>query len=79
MKRRVFIAGLGGAAAWPMVARAQQTAMPVIGFLDAGSAAERTQQVAAFRRGLGEVVTKKGRTLPWNSDGRRATTGDLVS
>jgi putative ABC transport system substrate-binding protein len=62
--RREFLAAFGGAAAaWPLAARAQQSAMPVIGFLNSGSPGERTHLVAAFHQGLGETAHVDGRNV----------------
>src|SRR5215831_6262657 len=65
IERRKFLATLGGAAAvaWPLAARAQQAAMPVIGFLSSRSPSESTGVVAAFRQGLGEMGFVEGRHL----------------
>jgi putative tryptophan/tyrosine transport system substrate-binding protein len=63
MKRREFIAGLGGAAAWPLVAHAQQSGIPVIGYLDAGAADGAGAMLAGLRKGLSQMGYVEGRNI----------------
>jgi putative ABC transport system substrate-binding protein len=63
MRRREFIAGLGSAAAWPVVARAQQAAVPVIGWLSGRNSETDAHVLPAFRRGLNRQGYVEGRNV----------------
>src|SRR5262245_65130476 len=63
MRRREFITLVGGLAAWPLAVRAQQSAMPVVWFINAAAAQSYKQQLSAFLKGLGEAGYVDGRNV----------------
>ena len=85
-RREVIKAILGSVSAWPLVALAQQSDIPVIGLISTGSSADIAHLVAAFRRGLNETGFIEGQNVlieyPWAEnqyDRTPALAADLVS
>ena len=63
LRRREFIAALGGGAAWPLAVSAQQRALPAIGYLSARTAESEASMLVSVRRGLGDVGYTEGRNV----------------
>src|SRR5215210_4208003 len=82
MKRREFVAGLAGAAAWPFAVQAQQSVMPVIGFLSGRLQLEDSGATETFRQGLNEMGYVGGRNVAleyrW-AEGRNELLPDLAA
>ena len=78
MRRREFIAGLGGAATWPLAGRAQQSAMPVIGFLGGADPVGYARQIDALRLGLRDYGYIEGRTAAMRVEDVLRVEGDGV-
>jgi putative ABC transport system substrate-binding protein len=82
MRRRTFVSLLGAAAAWPFAARAQQSAMPVMGYLSFPPIAASPHFLAAFRKGLGAEGFAEGQNLSiefWSADGKAERLPELAA